>query len=101
MNAPFSAPVGASSTITFRWTSTPSDGIPKRTRHLLQSATGPWRSDPINYVNIIGSITGPRSFLVRGQQVTGVFAPRGLTYNMQSSNTGFRRLVQLRADLLG
>ncbi|HEY3835531.1 MAG TPA: TonB-dependent receptor [Bryobacteraceae bacterium] len=52
--------------------------------------------DPVQYVNIIGSVTGPRSFLVRGQQVTGGFAPRGLTYNVQLEHR-FSRLVQLRA----
>ena len=52
--------------------------------------------DPIQYVNVIGSVTGPRSFLVRGQQVTGGFAPRGLTYNIQMEHQ-FSRLLHLRA----
>lgn len=38
---------------------------------------------PIEYVNVIGSVTGPRSFFVNGQQVAGAFAPRGATWNLQ------------------
>jgi hypothetical protein len=52
--------------------------------------------EPIQYVNVIGSVTGPRSFLVRGQQVTGGFAPRGLTYNMQMEHQ-YSRLLHVRA----
>ncbi len=52
--------------------------------------------EPIQYVNVIGSITGPRSFLVRGQQVTGGFAPRGVTYNVQMEHR-FSRLLHVRA----
>jgi hypothetical protein len=51
---------------------------------------------PIEYVNVIGSITGPRSFLVRGQQVTGGFAPRGVNYNFQLEHR-FTRLLHIRA----
>ena len=40
--------------------------------------------EPIQYVNVIGSITGPSSFLVHGQRVAGAFAPRGLTWNAGS-----------------
>jgi Carboxypeptidase regulatory-like domain len=51
---------------------------------------------PIEYVNVIGSVTGPRSFLVRGQQVTGGFAPRGITYNVQLEHR-FSKLLHIRA----
>ncbi len=40
-------------------------------------------SGPTPYVNVIGSVTGPRSFFVAGQQVAGAFAPRGATWNAQ------------------
>lgn len=52
--------------------------------------------EPIQYVNVIGSVTGPRSFLVRGQQVTGGFAPRGETFNFQMEHR-FSRLLHVRA----
>ncbi len=51
---------------------------------------------PIPYTNVIGSVTGPRSFLVRGQQVTGGFAPRGVTWNTQLEHR-FSRLLHVRA----
>ena len=51
---------------------------------------------PVQYVNVIGSVTGPRSFLVRGTQVTGGFAPRGVTYNGQVERR-FSRLLHVRA----
>ena len=38
---------------------------------------------PIQYVNVIGSITGPRSFFVNGEQVAGGFSPRGATWTVQ------------------
>ena len=42
---------------------------------------------PIEYVNVIGSITGPRSFFVNGEQVAGGFSPRGATWNVQVEHT--------------
>ena len=51
----------------------------------------------MEYVNVIGSVTGPRSFLVRGQQVTGGFAPRGITYNLQVEHR-LAKLLHLRAS---
>lgn len=51
---------------------------------------------PVQYVNVIGSITGPRSFLVRGAKVTGGFAPRGMSYNGQLEHQ-FSRFVHARA----
>jgi hypothetical protein len=39
--------------------------------------------DPAPYINVIGSVNGPRTFLVHGQQVAGAFSPRGATLNLQ------------------
>ncbi len=47
------------------------------------------------YVDVIGSITGPRSFLVSGQRVAGAFSPRGLTWNAQIEHR-FSKLLRLR-----
>ncbi len=38
---------------------------------------------PVDYENVIGSINGPRSFLVHGEAVAGAFSPRGATLNLQ------------------
>jgi hypothetical protein len=38
---------------------------------------------PVPYSNVIGSVTGPRSFFVNGQQVAGAFSPRGATLSLQ------------------
>ncbi len=35
------------------------------------------------YSNVIGSVTGPRSFFINGQQVAGAFSPRGSTLSLQ------------------
>jgi len=51
---------------------------------------------PLSYVNVIGSITGPRTFLVQGQRVAGAFSPRGATLNVQLEHS-FRRLLRIRA----
>lgn len=51
---------------------------------------------PINYANVIGSITGPRSFFVHGQQVAGAFSPRGTTLNLQVEHS-FSPRFRLRA----
>src|SRR5258708_2722026 len=50
---------------------------------------------PIPFVNVIGSITGPRSFFIRGQQVAGAFSPRGSTLNLQVEHA-FIKLVRIR-----
>lgn len=50
---------------------------------------------PRRYLNVIGSITGPRSFLVNGQLVAGGFAPRGATWNVQLERS-FSRLFRIR-----
>jgi len=39
--------------------------------------------DPVPYINVIGSVNGPRSFLVHGERVAGAFSPRGATLNLQ------------------
>ncbi|MBV9743860.1 MAG: TonB-dependent receptor [Acidobacteriia bacterium] len=51
---------------------------------------------PIEYVDVIGSATGPRSFLVSGHRVAGAFSPRGYTWNAQVEHR-FSRLVRARA----
>ncbi len=38
---------------------------------------------PVPYTNVIGSINGPRSFLVQGGAAAGEFSPRGATLNLQ------------------
>lgn len=45
--------------------------------------------------NVIGSVNGPRSFLVQGQRVAGAFSPRGLTWNAQMEHA-FARLLRFR-----
>lgn len=51
---------------------------------------------PVQYVNVIGSATGPRSFLINGQRVAGAFSPRGATWNSQVEHR-FSRLLRIRA----
>ena len=46
-------------------------------------------------VNVIGSVTGPRSFLVRGERVAGAFSPRGVTWNAQIEHS-FSKLFRVR-----
>ncbi|MBV9225357.1 MAG: TonB-dependent receptor, partial [Acidobacteriaceae bacterium] len=50
---------------------------------------------PIQYLNVIGSVTGPRSFFVRRQQVAGAFSPRGVTWNVQVEHQ-FSPLLRIR-----
>ncbi len=50
---------------------------------------------PVQFTNVIGSITGPRSFFVNGKRVAGGFAPRGSTWNVQVEH-GFSRLLRIR-----
>jgi hypothetical protein len=50
---------------------------------------------PVQYVNVIGSITGPRSFFVNGKPAVGGFAPRGSTWNAQVEHS-FSRLLRIR-----
>ena len=51
---------------------------------------------PVDFTNVIGSITGPRSFLVHGERVAGAFSPRGLTWNTQLEHS-FSRMLKVRA----
>ena len=51
---------------------------------------------PVEYGNVIGSVTGPRSFFVHGQQVAGAFSPRGATLNLQMEHS-FSPRFRLRA----
>ena len=60
---------------------------------------GSMLGEPVTYVNVIGSITGPRSFFVRGQQVAGAFSPRGSTYTAQVEHS-ISQFFQLRAVYL-
>lgn len=48
-----------------------------------------------NVTNVIGTINGPRTFLVKGQRVAGAFSPRGLTWNAQIEHA-FARLFRFR-----
>jgi hypothetical protein len=51
--------------------------------------------DPVTYANVIGSITGPRSFLVHGARIAGAFSPRGATLNLQAEHS-FPRVLRIR-----
>jgi hypothetical protein len=51
---------------------------------------------PIQYINTIGELNGPRSFLVSGKIVAGDFTPRGTTWNAQLEHA-FPKLLKLRA----
>jgi hypothetical protein len=51
---------------------------------------------PLQYANVIGDVTGPRSFLVNGQRVAGAFSPRGATWNVQLEHS-FSPLLRFRA----
>ncbi len=51
--------------------------------------------DPVAYENVIGSVTGPRTFLVNGEREAGAFSPRGATLNLQAEHS-FARLLRLR-----
>jgi hypothetical protein len=59
------------------------------------AADGSVTGDPVTYANVIGSVTGPRTFLVNGERVAGAFSPRGATLNLQAEH-GFARLLRLR-----
>jgi len=51
---------------------------------------------PVEFSNVIGSVTGPRSFLVNGKRVAGAFAPRGVTWNAQVEHS-FSSMFRMRA----
>jgi hypothetical protein len=51
---------------------------------------------PTEFVNVIGSAAGPRTFLVNGQRVAGAFSPRGSTVNAELEHR-FSSFFRLRA----
>lgn len=51
---------------------------------------------PVQVDNVIGSVTGPKSFLVHGTRVAGAFSPRGITWNAQLEHR-FSSLLRVRA----
>jgi hypothetical protein len=51
--------------------------------------------EPVEYANVIGSVTGPKSFLIHGQRVAGAFSPRGATWNAQMEHS-FSSLLRMR-----
>ena len=50
---------------------------------------------PDQFVNVIGSVVGPKSFLVHGQRVAGAFSPRGVTWNTQVEHS-FSKTLRIR-----
>ncbi len=50
---------------------------------------------PELFSNVIGSVTGPKSFLIHGNRVAGSFSPRGITWNAQVEHR-FSRLLRVR-----
>ena len=58
---------------------------------------GALQGPPVEYVNVIGSSNGPRSFLIHGEQVAGAFSPRGAAWNVQAEHS-FSRMLRVRAD---
>jgi hypothetical protein len=69
---------------------------PTRTITSYDPNTGTALGPPVTYTNVIGSVTGPRSLLVRGERVAGAFAPRGTTFNLQLEHA-FPHGVDFRA----
>lgn len=69
---------------------------PIRTITSYDPNTGLPLGPPVTYTDVIGSATGPRSFLVRGQPVAGAFSPRGTTFNLQLEHA-FPHSVDFRA----
>ncbi len=51
---------------------------------------------PDVYTNVIGSATGPHSFLIHGDRVAGAFSPRGLTWNAQVEHS-VSKMFRVRA----
>ncbi len=47
-------------------------------------ANGSMIGEPQAYAAVIGSSSGPSSFLIHGQRVAGGFSPRGVTWNVQA-----------------
>ncbi len=72
---------------------------PIRTITDYDPATGIPLGPPVTYTDVIGSITGPTSFLVRGERIAGAFSPRGSTLNLQVEHA-FSHSVDARAVYL-
>ena len=72
---------------------------PIRTITEYDPNTGVPLGPPVTYTDTIGSITGPTSFLIRGERVAGAFSPRGTTINFQVEHA-FSRWVNVRAVYL-
>ncbi len=62
----------------------------------MYAPDGSVAGEPVDFTNVIGSVTGPRSFLVHGDRVAGAFSPRGLTWNAQLERS-VSRLLRIRA----
>jgi hypothetical protein len=73
--------------------------FPIRTVTYYDPNTGVPLGPPVTYTDTIGSITGPTSFLVHGQPISGAFSPRGTTLNFQLEHA-FPHSVDLRAVYL-
>lgn len=61
--------------------------------------TGVPLGPPVTYTDVIGSLTGPTSFLVHGQRIAGAFSPRGSTINLQLEHV-FSQAFRARAVYL-
>lgn len=72
---------------------------PIRTITYYDPNTGVPLGPPVTYTDVIGSITGPTSFLVHGQRVSGAFSPRGSTINLQIEHA-FSHSLDVRAVYL-
>jgi hypothetical protein len=59
------------------------------------AADGSIAGSVLQYANVIGDVTGPRSFLVNGQRVAGAFSPRGATWNVQLEHS-FSAFLRVR-----
>jgi hypothetical protein len=54
---------------------------------------------PVQFINTIGSVTGPRSFFINGNQVAGAFSPRGGAMNLQLEHI-FSSLLRVRGTYI-
>ncbi len=72
---------------------------PVRTITYYDPNTGLPLGPPVTYTDAVGSVTGPKSFLVHGQRIAGAFSPRGTTVNLQLEHA-FSHSVNVRAVYL-
>lgn len=72
---------------------------PIRTITYYDPNTGVPLGPPITYTDVIGNVAGPKSFLVRGQRISGDFSPRGTTLNFQLEHA-FSNSLNVRAVYL-